>query len=147
MYMYVGGSRRPRRKPTLPERVALSITYMRNGLERESNPQPQWWQALMLISNIDLTTAPLWQPLFDDVLVCFTIFTSVIRSKYTHAIYREYVTHTRKPGKTRKFDICVFWHTRLALEKKFKCCKNHVSILSRSRDIQLWSTVSSIRFW
>jgi hypothetical protein len=35
---------------------------MRNGFDRESNPQPQWWQALMLISNIDLTTAPLWQP-------------------------------------------------------------------------------------
>jgi hypothetical protein len=33
---------------------------MRNGLDRESNSRPQRWPALMLISNIDLTTAPLW---------------------------------------------------------------------------------------
>jgi hypothetical protein len=48
--MYVGGNRR---KPTLSER---------NGFDRESNPRPPRWPALMLISNIDLTTAPLWQP-------------------------------------------------------------------------------------
>jgi hypothetical protein len=35
---------------------------MRNGSDRESNPRPQRWQALMLISNIGLTTASLWQP-------------------------------------------------------------------------------------
>jgi hypothetical protein len=42
--------------------VGGNLYHMRNGFDRESNPQPQWWQALMLISNIDLTTAPLWQP-------------------------------------------------------------------------------------
>jgi hypothetical protein len=36
--------------------------HMRNGFDRESNPRPQRWPALMIISNIDLTTAPLWQP-------------------------------------------------------------------------------------
>jgi hypothetical protein len=36
---------------------------MRNGFDRESNPRPQRRRALMLISNIDLTTAPLWQPM------------------------------------------------------------------------------------
>jgi hypothetical protein len=60
--MYVGGNRSPRRKPTLLERVALSTTW---GLcfDRESNPRPQRWPALMLISNIDLATAPLRQPI------------------------------------------------------------------------------------
>jgi hypothetical protein len=56
-----------RRKPETPEetyavRESRPLYHMRNGSDRESNPQPQWWQALMLISNIDLTTAPLWQP-------------------------------------------------------------------------------------
>jgi hypothetical protein len=39
--MYVGGNRSPRRKPTLSERVALSITHMRKGFDQESNPRPQ----------------------------------------------------------------------------------------------------------
>jgi hypothetical protein len=32
------------------------LYHMRNGIDRESNPRPQKWQALMLISNIDLNT-------------------------------------------------------------------------------------------
>jgi hypothetical protein len=53
-----------RRKPEPPEETYAAreervvLYHMRNGFDRESNPQPQWWQALMLISNIDLTTAP-----------------------------------------------------------------------------------------
>jgi hypothetical protein len=43
-------------------RTLLALYHMRNGFDRESNPRPQRWQALMLISNIELTTAPLWQP-------------------------------------------------------------------------------------
>jgi hypothetical protein len=43
---------------------------MRNGSDRELNPQPQRWQALMLTSNIDLTTAPLWQPNTQLILSC-----------------------------------------------------------------------------
>jgi hypothetical protein len=54
-----------RKLDTLEETYAVResrpLYHMRNGFDRESSPQSQWWQALMLISNIDLTTAPLWQ--------------------------------------------------------------------------------------
>jgi hypothetical protein len=57
---FVGGNQSPWRKPTLSERVPLY--HMRNGSDQELNPRPQRWQVLILISNIDLTTSPLWHP-------------------------------------------------------------------------------------
>jgi hypothetical protein len=56
------------RKPEPPEetyavRESRPLYHMRNGSDRESNPRPQRWPALMLISNIDLTTLPLSQNL------------------------------------------------------------------------------------
>jgi hypothetical protein len=61
-----------RRKPepleeTYAVRESPSITDMRNGFDRESNPRPQRWRALMLISNIDLSTAPLLTAQGQDV--------------------------------------------------------------------------------
>jgi hypothetical protein len=42
---------------------SLPLYHMRNGSDWESNLRPQRRQALMLITNIDLTTAPLRQPI------------------------------------------------------------------------------------
>jgi hypothetical protein len=76
--MYVGGNRSPRRKPTLStgapggnlrcQRESPYLYHMRNGFDRESNTRPPRWPALMLISNIDLTTAPLWQHVFGMII-------------------------------------------------------------------------------
>jgi hypothetical protein len=47
---------------TYAVRESRPLYHIRNGLDWESNPRPQRWQALMLISNTDLTTVLLWQP-------------------------------------------------------------------------------------
>jgi hypothetical protein len=68
--MYVGGTRSPHRKPALSE--SRPLYHMRNGFDRvQSNPWPQTWQALMLISNID--TVPLQQPRQGDVVWWFGV--------------------------------------------------------------------------
>jgi hypothetical protein len=43
--MYVGGNWNPRRKPTLSENRPLY--HMRNGFDRETNPRPRRWPALI----------------------------------------------------------------------------------------------------
>jgi hypothetical protein len=59
---------------------------MRNGSDRESNLRPQMWQALVLISNIDLTTAPLWQPNRGEWLLAS-------KTKACYATYRPLALH------------------------------------------------------
>jgi hypothetical protein len=68
-----------RRNPEPPEetyavRESRSLYHMRNGFDRESNPRPQRWQAPMLISNIDLTTAPHWQPCPVEIILILRSF-------------------------------------------------------------------------
>jgi hypothetical protein len=57
---------------------------MRNGFDRESNPRPQRWPALMLISNIYITctTAPLRQPVAPRCWRTVSCDTNIERAKW-----------------------------------------------------------------
>jgi hypothetical protein len=81
-----------RRKPEPPEETysvgeSHPLYHMRNGFDRESNPRPRRGPALMLISNIDLTTVPLWQP----VLHWFDRFYKVLSVVYLNHGVRPFV--------------------------------------------------------
>jgi hypothetical protein len=123
--MHVGGKPEPPEE-TYVVRESRPLYHMRCGFDRESNPRPQRWQALMVISNIDRTTVPLWQP----------IPTSNIPT-YRRDFYPHFKMLANVPRDT--FCLVSWFRKKASLGMRFSSLK---WVLWREIRITMWETIN-----